>query len=242
MYKIWNLCNFAQVSYFVHFSWVQQHNRMITCILRSLFFWICCQLINIQSMWGFTVSDFPFVCMCAHLFLLFRATGSKFCVKVVSRIYIMKSLQWISFILVIGQKFHSWPCNYEWNLERTSNSSQSTCQEVCFWKNYSRKSYYILLPYVLYCIHFWRTSACVCRSQNCKSLVLQDKCVIEIFCPLLVTMVGTGLRSYSRPFPHCIVSLKPRLRNFHRKDNFFAFMAMLLYISTLFTMMVFVPK
>ena len=25
-----------------------------------------------------------------------------------------------------GQKFHSWARNYEWNLERTSNSSQST--------------------------------------------------------------------------------------------------------------------
>ena len=49
-------------------------------------------------------------------------------------------------------------------------------------KNYSRKSYYILLPCVLYCIHFYRTTACVCRtSKNCKSLILQDKCNIEIF-------------------------------------------------------------
>ena len=39
-------------------------------------------------------------------------------------------------------------------------------------------SYCILLPYVLYCI----TSTCVCRtSENCKSLILQDKCIIEIF-------------------------------------------------------------
>ena len=52
---------------------------------------------------------------------------------------------------------------------------------ACFGKNYS-KSYNILLPYVLYCIHFLRTCACVCRtSENCKSLVLQDKCNIEIF-------------------------------------------------------------
>ena len=32
------------------------------------------------------------------------------------------------------------------------------------------QSYYKLLSYVLYCIHFLRTSACVCRtSENCKS-------------------------------------------------------------------------
>ena len=44
---------------------------------------------------------------------------------------------------------------------------------------YNNAYYY---PYVLYCICFYRTSACVCRmSENCKSLVLQDKCNIEIF-------------------------------------------------------------
>ena len=32
MYKIWNLCNFAQVSYFVHFQQVQQQNRTITSV------------------------------------------------------------------------------------------------------------------------------------------------------------------------------------------------------------------
>ena len=53
------------------------------------------------------------------------------------------------------QKFHSFACKYERNLERTSNSSQNFClQGECFGKNYSRKSYYILLPYVLYCICF----------------------------------------------------------------------------------------
>ena len=39
-----------------------------------------------------------------------------------------------------------------------------------------------LLPHFLYCIQFLRTSACVCRtSENCKSLVLQGECNIEIF-------------------------------------------------------------
>ena len=38
------------------------------------------------------------------------------------------------------------------------------------------------LPHFLYCIQFLRMSACVCRtSENCKSLVLQGKCKIEIF-------------------------------------------------------------
>ena len=37
-------------------------------------------------------------------------------------------------------------------------------------------------PHFLYCIQFLRTSACVCRtSENCKSIVLQGKCNIEIF-------------------------------------------------------------
>ena len=36
----------------------------------------------------------------------------------------------------------------------------------------------VILPYVLYCIRF----KCICRAnKNCKSLVLQDKCNIEIF-------------------------------------------------------------
>ena len=49
--------------------------------------------------------------------------------------------------------------SYEWNLERMSNSSQSThptgrvlwviLQDECFGKNYSRKLYCILLPHVL---------------------------------------------------------------------------------------------
>ena len=48
-----------------------------------------------------------------------------------------------------------------------------------FEKNYLRKSYYTLLLYVLYCIPFKRTSACVCSaSESCKSLALQDKCNI----------------------------------------------------------------
>ena len=51
--------------------------------------------------------------------------------------------------------------------------------------NYSRKSYYILLPYVFEkkeLLHILlKDGECVCRtSENCKSLVLQDKANIEI--------------------------------------------------------------
>ena len=39
-----------------------------------------------------------------------------------------------------------------------------------------------LSPHFLYCTQFLKTSACVCRtSENCKSLVLQGECNIEIF-------------------------------------------------------------
>ena len=51
-------------------------------------------------------------------------------------------------------------------------------------------------PHFLYCIQFLRTSACVCRtSENCKSLVLQGKCNIEIFLsPGRCTLYTAGCR------------------------------------------------
>ena len=73
-------------------------------------------------------------------------------------------------------------------------------QDECFGKNYSTKSYYILLPCVLYCIRFYRTIVCVCRtSEYCKSLVLQYKCSIEIFLSpgyQKTTLAGKELLSY----------------------------------------------
>ena len=66
----------------------------------------------------------------------------------------------VSFILLYtfrGQKFHLSARNYEWivNIERTRNSSQAlVLKNECFETNYSRESYYILLPYVIYCIRF----------------------------------------------------------------------------------------
>ena len=75
-----------------------------------------------------------------------------------------------------GQKIHL----SSRNLEMTSNSSQSTGPTGrVLWEELLEV---ILLPYIFYCKHFWRTSACVCRtSEICKWLILQDKCKIEIF-------------------------------------------------------------
>ena len=83
---------------------------------------------------------------------------------------------------VRGQKFHSSTRNYEWNLDRTSNSSQSTRPiGTSFWKNYSRKSYNSLMSFIAYAfkgqVHVFAGRVKI----FCKSLVLQDKCYIEIF-------------------------------------------------------------
>ena len=82
------------------------------------------------------------------------------------------------------------------------------------------KSYYILLPYVLlffiaYALKGLRASACVCRtSENCKSLVLQDKCNIEIFLSPGHMHIGGGFQDYIE-----IRTLRLTLRlTFHRKS------------------------
>ena len=62
------------------------------------------------------------------------------------------------------------------------------------------------LPHFPYCIQFLRTSACVCRtSENCKSLVLQGKCKIEIFLSpaldKLLGQLGTKFHFHLSVFP-----------------------------------------
>ena len=53
---------------------------------------------------------------------------------------------------------------------------------------------------------FKRTSACVCRtSENCKSLVLQDKCNIEIF--LSSDLACVFIEDLDHPaHPHSLIS------------------------------------
>ena len=80
-----------------------------------------------------------------------------------------------------GQKFHLSACNYERNLERTNNSSQSTRPVGrVLWERITRGSHITLLCSLL---HTLLKDTCMCcrTSENCKSLVLQDKCNIRIF-------------------------------------------------------------
>ena len=86
-----------------------------------------------------------------------------------------------------GQKIHSSARDYEWNLERTSNSSQSTRPVGrVLWEEYMEEVVLYITP-LCSLLHTLLKDKCIfCRtSDNCKSLVLQDKYNIEIFCPLL---------------------------------------------------------
>ena len=75
-------------------------------------------------------------------------------------------------------------------MKRTSNSSQSACPTgQVLWEELLEEAILHIILDVLNYIGFYKTSACVCRtSENCKSLILQDKCNIEIFlspeCPI----------------------------------------------------------
>ena len=78
-----------------------------------------------------------------------------------------------------GQKFHASVRNYKCNLEKTSNSSQSTCPVGwVFWEELLEE----VILHILLLVFFIAYATCVCRTiENCKSLVLQDKWNIEIF-------------------------------------------------------------
>ena len=88
-------------------------------------------------------------------------------------------------IIARVQKFYPSARNYEWNLERTSNSSQSTrpCRTSALGRitRGSHITYYSLVFFIAYAfkgqVHVLINRTC----ENCKSLVLQDKCNIEIF-------------------------------------------------------------
>ena len=93
----------------------------------------------------------------------------------------MRPLQKPKSSIIWGQKFHSSTHNYEWNLERTSNSSQSTCpigQVLC--ENYLSKSFYSLMFFIAYTFE-GQVHVFAGRVKIVNALVLQDKCNIEIF-------------------------------------------------------------
>ena len=86
-----------------------------------------------------------------------------------------------------GQKFHSSARNYEWNLEGTSNFSQSTVilQDECFGKNYSRKSYNIFLPLFFIAdtfkgqVHVFAEWVSIVSHSSCRT-----SAILKYFCPL----------------------------------------------------------
>ena len=94
--------------------------------------------------------------------------------------------------LTRGQKFHSSARNYEWNLERTSNSSQSTCPVgrvyrtralgIITWG--SRITYYSLMFFIAYAfkghVHAFAGRVKVVSHSSCRT-----SAIFSYFCPLL---------------------------------------------------------
>ena len=91
----------------------------------------------------------------------------------------MASQRQASSITNRGQKFNLSSRNYEWNLERMSISSQSTCPTgQVLWEELLQEVILLITP-LCSLLHTLlkdkRTNA------NCKSLIRQDRCDIEIF-------------------------------------------------------------
>ena len=87
------------------------------------------------------------------------------------------------YIIRRGQKIHLSASNYKRNLERTSSYPQSSRPiGRVLWEELLEG---FIVHITLVCLlHFFllKDSACVCRTnENCKSLILQDKCNIDIF-------------------------------------------------------------
>ena len=82
-----------------------------------------------------------------------------------------------------GQKFHSFARNNEWNLEKTSNSSQSTRPTGVLGKNYSGKSYYSLMFFIAYAfkgqvrVFAWQVK--IVSHSPCRT-----SAILKYFCPL----------------------------------------------------------
>ena len=98
---------------------------------------------------------------------------------------------WLS--LLQGTKFHSSACNYEWNLERTSNSSQSTHPVGRVYRTSalgriirgSRITYYSLMFFIAYAfnghVHAFAGRVKVVRHLSCRT-----SAIFKYFCPLLL--------------------------------------------------------
>ena len=82
-----------------------------------------------------------------------------------------------------GQNFHWSARNYKCNLERMSNSSKSTRPVGrVLWEELFEELILHITPLCSLLQTLLKDKCMLCRmSENCKSLVLQDKCNIEIF-------------------------------------------------------------
>ena len=81
-----------------------------------------------------------------------------------------------------GQKFRSFTRNYERNLDGMSNSSQSTrpTGRRVLWEELLEEVILHITP-LCSLLHMLLKDKCKWMSENCKSLILQDKYNIEIY-------------------------------------------------------------
>ena len=114
-------------------------------------------------------------------------------------IYLLLSCQRVSR----EQKFHSSARNYKWNLERTSNSCQSTHSAGrVLWEELLEEV--ILLPHVLN-LHTLSKDKCMCLQDKWKLKVTRPAGQVQYFCPLvssaldLYWLVLAFLRVYQIP-------------------------------------------
>ena len=93
-----------------------------------------------------------------------------------------------------GQKFHSFACNYEWILERTSNSSQSTHPVGRVWScrtgalgKITLKSYYVLYYLMFFIAYAFKGQVNVFAGW--VKIVSHSSCrtsaILKYFCPLI---------------------------------------------------------
>ena len=90
---------------------------------------------------------------------------------------------------VRGQKLHSSACNYEWNLERTSNSSQSTRPVgKVLWEELLDEVIINITP-LCSLLHKLLKDKCMCLQDEWK-LLSHSSCrtsaILKYFCPLTV--------------------------------------------------------
>ena len=98
-------------------------------------------------------------------------------------------------IVYRGQNFHSSACNYGWNLERTSNSSQSTRPVGrMLWKElYVLEE--VILHITLLCslLHTLFKDKCICLQDECKLKVTRPAGQVQywnIFVPWIEHIFG----------------------------------------------------